>query len=105
MDYTEEQDLPRPILREVVDLCLRFPDKDTAVRTLYEYDHPLFRNIDTIGIIYKPTGEMLQGEDGPYPEMAPVEGWHVNIRLMPDEELEPLEPYLVYPNNPVRVWA
>ena len=105
MDYTEEQDLPRPILREVTDLCLRFPDEATATATLYQDEFPLFRNIDAIGIIYKPTGETLQGEDGEYPEMAPVEGWHVNVRLMQDEESHTLQPYIVWPNNPVRVWA
>jgi hypothetical protein len=63
-----------------------------------------YANIDTIGIIYKPTGEMLQGEDGPYPEMAPIEGWHVNVRLV-GEDAEALEPFVVQPNTPVRVWG
>jgi hypothetical protein len=105
MDYTEEQDLPRVSLREVVDLCLRFADEDTATAALYADEVPLFRNIDTIGVIYKPTGEVLQGEDGPYPEMAPVEGWHVNVRLMPDEDMYGLEPFIVEVSTPVRVWA
>ena len=117
MDYTEDQDLPRVSLREVVDLCLRFPDEATANGILYTpitlgegesevtTPFPNYRNIDTIGIIYKPTGETLQGEDGEYPEMAPVEGWHVNVRLMPDEDSTELAPFVVTPTNPVRVWA
>jgi hypothetical protein len=128
-DYTEEQDLPRVSLREVTDLCLRFADEQEAILTLYKlettktptYDDegnqtgvslefseewvPLYRNIDTIGVIYKPTGEVLQGEDGPYPEMAAVEGWHVNVRLMPDEDMYGLEPFIVEVSTPVRVWA
>jgi hypothetical protein len=63
-----------------------------------------YANIDTIGIIYKPTGKTLQGEDGPYPEMAPIEGWHVNVRLV-GEDAEALEPFVVEPKTPVRVWG
>ena len=68
------------------------------------YEVANYANIDTIGIIYKPTGEMLQGEDGPYPEMAPIEGWHVNVRLV-GEDAEALEPFEVSPVTPMRVWG
>jgi hypothetical protein len=64
-----------------------------------------YANIDTIGIIYKPTGEMLQGEDGPYPAMAPIAGWHVNVRLVDGEDAEALEPFEVSPATPIRVWG
>jgi hypothetical protein len=63
-----------------------------------------YANIDTIGVIYKPTGEMLQGEDGPYPEMAPIPNWHVNVRLV-GEDAEALAPFVVEPKTPVRVWG
>jgi len=63
-----------------------------------------FANIDTIGVIYKPTGEMLQGEDGEYPEMAPIAGWHVNVRLV-GEDGTALLPYAVTPTTPVRVFG
>jgi hypothetical protein len=111
------------------DLYLRFKDEDEAFEVLYRpvvqtvatYDDegtvtyteevvegqfvPRYRNIDTIGIIYKPTGETLLGEDGEYPEMKPLPGWHVNVRLMPDEDGTALEPFSVTPAHPVRVWA
>jgi hypothetical protein len=77
---------------------------EEPVPTAWE-PRPNYANIDTIGIIYKPTGEMLQGEDGEYPEMAPIEGWHVNIRLVDGEDGEPLEPFVVQPKTPVRVWG
>jgi uncharacterized protein (DUF934 family) len=132
MDYTEEQDLPRVSLREVTDLCLRFADEQEAILTLYKlettktptYDDegnqtgvslefseewvPLYRNIDTIGVIYKPTGSTIVLEDGTEsPEMTAAEGWHVNVRVMPDEDIEELEPYKVNPEplTPVRVWV
>ena len=104
----------------MTDLYLSFPDEAAAKAVLYRiegaveatedteavegYEVANYANIDTIGIIYKPTGEMLQGEDGPYPEMAPIEGWHVNVRLV-GEDAEALEPFVVQPNTPVRVWG
>ena len=77
---------------------------DEPVATAWE-PRPNFANIDTIGVIYKPTGEMLQGEDGPYPAMAPIEGWHVNVRLVGDEDASALESYEVTPVTPMRVWG
>jgi hypothetical protein len=104
------------------DLFLSFPDEATAKSILYRiegaqeatdeapavegYEVPNFQNIDTIGVIYKPTGEMLQGEDGEYPAMAPIEGWHVNVRLVnATEDSAPLLPYAVTPNSPQRVFG
>jgi hypothetical protein len=80
------------------DLYLRFKDEDEATEVLEGYAGA----VDVIGVIYKPTGETLQGEDGPYPEMKAVEGWHVNVRgpMLPE-----LLPYAVEVASPVRVWA
>jgi hypothetical protein len=107
----------------MTDLYLSFPDEAAAKAVLYRiegaveadpengieaiegYEVANYTNIDTIGIIYKPTGEMLQGEDGEYPEMAPIEGWHVNIRLVDGEDADALEPFVVQPKSPVRVWG
>jgi hypothetical protein len=110
-----------------IDSYLKFPDEATAFEALYkpvvqtmvvldEEGTPTYTeevvegefvprydmSIDTIGVIYKPTGETLQGEDGPYPEMKPVSGWHVNTR---GEMPEALKAYAVEVNSPVRVWA
>ena len=104
----------------MTDLYLSFPDEAAAKAVLFtqeptEWDEEgnatafeprqSYANIDTIGIIYKPTGEMLQGEDGPYPAMAPIEGWHVNVRLAEDEDGAALELFAVTPEQPVRVWG
>ena len=59
-------------------------------------------SIDVIGVIYKPTGKMLISEEGSYPEMAPVEGWHVNVR---GEEDDTLAQYHIEVLTPVRMWA
>jgi len=63
-------------------------------------------SIDTVGVIYKPTGNMIETDMGEQPEMAPIDGWHVNVRLKADQATPAnLEQYKVAPANPVRVWA
>ena len=58
--------------------------------------------VDFVGVIYKPTGKMLTSEDGEYPEMAELPGFHVNTRgQKPDE----LQSFKVEPVTPSRVWA
>lgn len=79
----------------MTDYTLRFPDQQTADDALQDYTG----SIDIIGIIYKPTGKMLDDE---VPEMAPIPGWHVNVRgPEPDE----LAKYAVEVKTPARVWA
>lgn len=80
------------------DIYLKFPDQQTAEALLSDYTG----SIDVIGVIYKPTGEMLLGEDGEYPAMAPLDGWHVNVR---GPEAPELEPHVVEVKTPTRVWA
>jgi hypothetical protein len=61
-------------------------------------------DLDIIGPIFKPTGEMLLGEDDPYPEMEQLDGYHANIRGITAEQAEQL-PIITKPTNPVRIWA
>jgi len=65
--------------------------------------------IDVVGVIHRPTGNTLTDAEGnEYPEQAPLDGWHVNIRLIGDamrgtvEALDAI--YGVIPNRPARVW-
>ena len=65
--------------------------------------------IDVVGVIQEPTGTMLTDDEGnDYPETAPVDGWHVNIRLVSDAMRETVEAldaaHGVTPNSPSRVW-
>jgi hypothetical protein len=80
-------------------------DPDQGIEAVEGYEVANYANIDTIGVIYKPTGETLQGEDGPYPEMAPIDGWHVNVRLADGEDGAALELFAVTPEQPIRVWG
>jgi hypothetical protein len=83
-----------------MDYYLSFPDEAAAKTVLYgAEDMPNFANIDTIGIIYKRTG----GTDEE-PVMAPIKGWHVNVRVV-DEDPKALLSFAVTPATPMRVWA
>lgn len=56
---------------------------------------------DPVGLIYKETGEF----DAEWqPVMEQVDGWHCNLRM--DGALPPaLEPFVMAPVTPARVWA
>lgn len=85
---------------------LKFPNQAAADSTLLDGETPRYRNIDTIGVIYKPTGGMLKDKDGiEYLEMMPVDGWHVNVWVLPEEDAAPLQPYMIEPSNAVRCWG
>lgn len=66
--------------------------------------------IDIVGVIYKATGVMLTDPEGnEYPETAPLDGWHVNLRLIGDAFYDTAEAinaeYGVVVNSPARAWA
>ena len=97
------------------DFMLRFADAQEADAVLFDEQTnvqgdvvetvkvPKYAAIDVIGLIYKPTGEMITTDEGEVPEMAPVEGWHVNVRHK--GEAPELAAYQVFPQAPVRGWA
>lgn len=109
------------------DLYLKFADADAAnaallaagllteTQALLDADGnvlmpagyaPVNASIDTVGTIYKPTGNMIETDMGEQPEMAALDGWHVNVRLKADQATpDSLVQYKVEPANPVRIWA
>jgi len=64
---------------------------------------PKYAAVDVIGTIFKPTGKMIQTDEGEVPEMAPLEGWHVNVRHT--AEAPELDAYKVEVKTPSRMWA
>ena len=65
--------------------------------------------IDVVGVIHEPTGVTLTDSEGiEYPEVAAVDGWHVNVRLVGDAMRETVEAldatYGVTPDSPARIW-
>ena len=48
---------------------------------------PFKIRVRVLGPLYEPTGATLTDAEGsPYPEMAQVPGWHVNVFVHPDHE-------------------
>lgn len=65
-------------------------------------------DISTVGIIYSETGRILIDGDGyEYSEVAPIDGWHVNLRVRGELTPEQLAilPIIPKPKNPRRVFA
>jgi hypothetical protein len=104
-----------------MDKYLAFTDEAAAKAVLYRiegaveatedteavegYEVANYANIDTIGIIYKPTGETTEQDAMDVPVMAALPGWHVNVRLAEGEDAEALQAFEVHPATPLRVWA
>jgi hypothetical protein len=97
------------------DMFLKFADEAEANAALYDEQTnvdgdivetvlvPKYAAVDVIGVIYKPTGEMIQTDEGEVPEMAPLDGWHVNVRHT--DEAPELDAYKVEVKTPARMWA
>ena len=103
-----------------IDYCLKFDSEADARAVLYRiegaveadpengveaqegYELANYDAIDMIGVICKPTGQIINTTEGDMPEMAPVDGYHVNVRVL--EEAPELEAYRVFPVTPHRVW-
>ena len=99
------------------DLYLRFDSEAQFIDVLYakkeeiitegeetilvpDLTKPLYKNIDTIGIIYQP----MPDPENP-PEPIPYDGFFVNVRVV-NENPEPLLPYSIDPEPyPMRVWG
>jgi len=64
---------------------------------------PKYAAVDVVGVIYAPTGVMLTTDEGEVPEMAPIDGWHVNVRHT--DEASELDAYKVEVKTPARMWA
>jgi hypothetical protein len=66
-------------------------------------------SIDVVGVLHEPTGVTITDDEGmEYPEMAALDGWHVNIRLSSDTMRDAVEAldvsHGVTPDAPLRVW-
>lgn len=96
------------------DIYLKFADEAECNAALFDEEtvtqddvveivkRPKYLAVDVIGTIYKPTGNMLTTDEGDVPEMAPLDGWHANVRET--EEKPELDAWRVTPAAPVRMW-
>ena len=91
-----------------MDYTLRFKTETEANTVLFTTADDVTSSnfpghaIDVIGLVYKPTGNMVTSDEGSFPEMAAVPGWHVNVRGPEDDNLAK---YHIVVNTPVRMWA
>lgn len=98
------------------DLYLKFASEQEAHSFLYSqepitfdvegtpvefWDKPKYQNIDVVGYLYEPFPDPLPEDYTP----VVMEGWHVNIRVLEDEDASELEAFSVQPSFPQRVWA
>lgn len=103
------------------DAYLKFASEDEANSVLYRIEGaveadpeqgieavegtqvPNYQNIDVLGTLYaKPPADATEDY-----QPAPLDGWHVNVRVMESENATPLDPFRVNPdpNTPSRVWG
>ena len=75
-------------------------DAEQGIEAVEGYEVANYRNIDVIGTIYERTG----GTDEE-PVMTALDGWHVNVLVLPGEDASVLEAHQVFPATPVRTWA
>lgn len=97
------------------DFFLRFSDEAEANAALFTEKTnvdgdtvetvlvPKYAAIDVIGVLYAPTGKTIHNEELSYAEMAPIDGWHVNVRHT--AEAPELDAYKVEVKTPARMWA
>lgn len=75
--------------------------QDADSGALYHPDAAL----DMLGTIYQPTGDSVTVEGESVPVMAPVSGYHANVRTTSEALAAALDGLRLYPETPVRVWA
>jgi hypothetical protein len=100
------------------DYFLKFNDEAEANAALFTeqtnvqgdvvetFKVPRYAAVDVVGTIYKPTGNVLPAEDesgDAVDEMAPIDGWHVNVRHT--GEAPELDAYKVEVKTPSRMFA
>jgi hypothetical protein len=83
----------------MTDLYLKFTDQPEALSVMADFTYT-----DDDGTHFSQGGHQFAlWEVG---EINGVDGWHVNLRIIDDTlDVSALEPYTVYPNNPVCVWG
>lgn len=97
------------------DFYLKYPTVHHAKRALIalgftESEGDIYHDeavIDYVGVVHAPTGRVLKDGDEEYPELKPVDGYHVNIRTWNAglaEQLGKLKEN-VHPATPTRVWC
>ncbi len=101
----QDENEANSVLYTVIPTEYELNEKNKPTKTVKteSYITPNYQNISVIGTVYQRPPIPTPDDYVPIPYPAPNFG--VNIRLMEDEDIEPLKPYIIQPKHPVRVWA
>ena len=102
----ENEDEMRSVLFEKVPTEWDRTDPENPVATAWE-EQQLFRNTDIINLIATKDATFDPESGDIITEAEYAEGFHVNVRALPNEDCSALEDFKVNPepNTPARVWA
>ena len=102
----ESEDEMRSVLFEKVPTEWDRTDPENPVATAWE-ERQLFRNTDIINLIATKDATFDPESGDIITEAEYAEGFHVNVRALPNEDCSALEDFKVNPepNTPARVWA
>jgi hypothetical protein len=90
----------------MTDYLYRFPDEATAQTALADYySSETGWKTSGEGHALDPVGVLVDTDmaDPENPVSTPIDGWHVNLRVL-DDRPDPAVEYAVAPTNQRRVW-
>ena len=104
LSFTDEAE-SIPILYTIVPTEYELDENGQPTETIKteSYLQPNYQNISVIGTVYQRPPIPTPPDYEPIPYPPPNYG--VNIRLLDDEDITPLQPYIVDVVDPIRVWA
>ena len=102
----ESEDEMRSVLFEKVPTEWDQSDPENPIATAWE-ERQIFRNTDIIGLIATKDATFDPEYGEIITEAEYAQGFHVNVRALPNEDCSVLNDYKVNPepNTPARVWA
>ena len=102
----ENEEQMRSVLFEKVPTAWDNTDPENPIETEWER-RQLFRNTDIINLIATKDATFDPESGEIITEAEYAEGFHVNVRALPNEDCSVLEDYKINPepNTPARVWA
>ena len=90
----------------MTDYLYKFPSEATAQTVLADYyDAEHGWKLSGTGFALDPVGVLVDTDNGDpeNPVSAPIDGWHVNLRVT-DDRTDPAAAYAITPTQQRRVW-
>ena len=105
LKFADEAEM-RSVLFEQVPTEWDRTDPENPIATAWE-ERQLYRNTDIINLIATKDATFDPESGEIITEAEYAEGFHVNVRALPNEDCSVLEDYKINPepNTPARVWA